>query len=48
MTKDFLDEIVAERGEQAQRRLRESQRELGRVKEAARARDMGHSLGIGM
>ena len=34
--------------EQAQRRLRESQRELGRTKEAARARDdIGRSLGIG-
>lgn len=33
--------------EQAQQRLRQSQRELGRIKEAARTRDMGFSLGIG-
>ncbi|MBW8060539.1 MAG: relaxase domain-containing protein [Solirubrobacterales bacterium] len=34
--------------EQAQQRLRESQRELGRIKEAAQVRDMGRSIGIGL
>lgn len=33
--------------EQAQQRFRQSQRELGRIKEAARTRDMDLSLGIG-
>lgn len=33
--------------EQAQQRLRQSRRELGRIKEATRTRDMDFSLGIG-
>jgi hypothetical protein len=34
--------------EQARQRLRQSQRELRRIKEAARVRDMGRSMGIGL